>query len=170
MDASKGNVLLTHEKVGMVCLDLVIVDLADCVTRSVAGHSMIGTNEYRAPEVSLGKECTARIEANAYQRSSGLLWNESVDIFSLGCVLAELCIGRRLFKRTDHVQERMLALEAVVEPIPVLLAQHGMKFFPGLFVVERNAVHLSLPGRKVEDVRDMVMSRRQSSLAVSYTF
>ncbi|KAJ6501448.1 kinase-like domain-containing protein [Mycena vitilis] len=70
-----------------------LVDLDDCVAIGPLRRWMSGTAGYRAPEVLIGV-CV-------------------VDIFSLGCVMGELYIGRPVFWPSSHPRESVASLEWV---------------------------------------------------------
>jgi p38 MAP kinase len=43
-------------------------------------------------------------------------YNQTVDIWSVGCIMAELLTGRTLFPGTDHIQQLNLILEILGTP------------------------------------------------------
>ncbi|XAR50252.1 Dual-specificity kinase [Bertholletia excelsa] len=66
---------------------------------------IISTRHYRAPEVILG-----------------LGWNFACDIWSVGCILVELCTGEALFQTHENL-EHLAMMERVLGPLP----QHMLK-------------------------------------------
>jgi len=107
-------------------------------------HStVINTRQYRAPEVTLGNG-----------------WTESSDLWSAGCLAAELYSGRMLFPTHENL-EHLAMMEASVEPIPGWMCQNaspaGAKYtegeriaWPGVAPVEsRTAVQQC---RRLEDL------------------
>ncbi|KAG1358928.1 serine/threonine-protein kinase AFC2 [Cocos nucifera] len=69
-------------------------------------HSyIVSTRHYRAPEVILG-----------------LGWNRPCDIWSVGCILVELCSGEVLFQTHENL-EHLAMMERVLGPLP----QHMLK-------------------------------------------
>ncbi|XP_042487442.1 serine/threonine-protein kinase AFC1-like isoform X4 [Macadamia integrifolia] len=69
-------------------------------------HSyIVSTRHYRAPEVILG-----------------LGWSYPCDIWSVGCILVELCSGEALFQTHENL-EHLAMMERVLGPIP----QHMLK-------------------------------------------
>ncbi|AES72145.1 putative dual-specificity kinase CMGC-CLK family [Medicago truncatula] len=66
---------------------------------------IVSTRHYRAPEVILG-----------------LGWNFPCDIWSIGCILVELCSGEALFQTHENL-EHLAMMERVLGPIP----QHMLK-------------------------------------------
>ncbi|KAL2509362.1 Serine/threonine-protein kinase AFC1 [Forsythia ovata] len=68
-------------------------------------HSyVVSTRHYRAPEVILG-----------------LGWNYPCDMWSIGCILVELCSGEALFQTHENL-EHLAMMERVLGPLP----QHMM--------------------------------------------
>ncbi|KAK9290351.1 hypothetical protein L1049_008519 [Liquidambar formosana] len=64
-------------------------------------HSyVVSTRHYRAPEVILG-----------------LGWNYPCDIWSVGCILVELCSGEALFQTHENL-EHLAMMERVLGPLP----------------------------------------------------
>ncbi|KAK8577275.1 hypothetical protein V6N13_027556 [Hibiscus sabdariffa] len=79
-------------------------------------HSyVVSTRHYRAPEVILG-----------------LGWNYPCDLWSVGCILVELCSGRVFFQTHDNL-EHLAMMERVLGPFPqhmMLRADHcAEKYF-----------------------------------------
>ena len=100
-------------------------------------------------------------------RAVGLRWSSTIDAFGAGCVLAEVCIGRPLFKAAESIGERMIWLERVIEPIPseVVLAAH--ETFRNIFRVRRNGVDIVAPRTSVRELVRHRIAQRQPSLQVS---
>uniref|UniRef100_A0A1D1XP77 dual-specificity kinase n=1 Tax=Anthurium amnicola TaxID=1678845 RepID=A0A1D1XP77_9ARAE len=64
-------------------------------------HSyVVSTRHYRAPEVILG-----------------LGWNYPCDLWSVGCILIELCSGEALFQTHENL-EHLAMMERVLGPLP----------------------------------------------------
>ena len=57
-----------------------------------------------------------------------------MDIFSMGCILAELYAGRRLFSEALTGIERLALLERVLGPFPYTIVKRGEEAVPGTFV------------------------------------
>ncbi|XP_077213017.1 serine/threonine-protein kinase AFC1-like [Tasmannia lanceolata] len=65
-------------------------------------HSyVVSTRHYRAPEVILG-----------------LGWNYPCDLWSVGCILVELCSGEALFQTHENL-EHLAMMERVLGPLPL---------------------------------------------------
>ncbi|WVZ09839.1 hypothetical protein V8G54_014369 [Vigna mungo] len=80
---------------------------------------IVSTRHYRAPEVILG-----------------LGWSYPCDIWSVGCILVELCTGEALFQTHENL-EHLAMMERVLGPLP----QHMLKR------VDRNAEKYVRRGR-----------------------
>ncbi|XP_069545005.1 mitogen-activated protein kinase 14A isoform X1 [Brachyistius frenatus] len=65
----------------------------------------VATRWYRAPEIML----------------NWMHYNMTVDIWSVGCIMAELLTGRTLFPGTDHIDQLKLIMMLVGRPGPELL-------------------------------------------------
>uniref|UniRef100_A0A8C7DWX3 mitogen-activated protein kinase n=1 Tax=Oncorhynchus kisutch TaxID=8019 RepID=A0A8C7DWX3_ONCKI len=65
----------------------------------------VATRWYRAPEIML----------------NWMHYNMTVDIWSVGCIMAELLTGRTLFPGTDHIDQLKLIMLLVGMPEPELL-------------------------------------------------
>uniref|UniRef100_A0A8C2GF55 mitogen-activated protein kinase n=1 Tax=Cyprinus carpio TaxID=7962 RepID=A0A8C2GF55_CYPCA len=65
----------------------------------------VATRWYRAPEIML----------------NWMHYNMTVDIWSVGCIMAELLTGRTLFPGTDHIDQLKLIMLLVGTPGPELL-------------------------------------------------
>ncbi|CAL1606069.1 unnamed protein product [Knipowitschia caucasica] len=65
----------------------------------------VATRWYRAPEIML----------------NWMHYNMTVDIWSVGCIMAELLTGRTLFPGTDHIDQLKLIMHLVGTPEPSLL-------------------------------------------------
>ncbi|KAI0712983.1 kinase-like domain-containing protein [Cerioporus squamosus] len=126
--------MLTHCQAELISLELVIIDLAMCTSAETPGLPMIGTNAYRPPEVTLG-----------------LRWNAAVDMFAIGCILAELCVGQPLFPAAESIAERLKMLERVIEPIPSSMARQVQRRFPRLLTVVDGAVRVIALRRHVRE-------------------
>ncbi|VAI47579.1 unnamed protein product [Triticum turgidum subsp. durum] len=61
---------------------------------------VVSTRHYRAPEVILG-----------------LGWNYPCDLWSVGCILVELCSGEALFQTHENL-EHLAMMEKVLGPLP----------------------------------------------------
>mmetsp|Transcript_6919 Transcript_6919/g.9595 ORF Transcript_6919/g.9595 Transcript_6919/m.9595 type:complete len:164 (-) Transcript_6919:367-858(-) len=77
-------------------------------------HSrIINTRQYRSPEVMFG-----------------LGWSYPSDLWSIGCILAELYTGELLFK-THEDMEHLALMEKIVGPIPETMCLEAEKLHRG---------------------------------------
>ncbi|KAF2282631.1 hypothetical protein GH714_011924 [Hevea brasiliensis] len=87
------------------------IKVPDCKDHSY----VVSTRHYRAPEVILG-----------------LRWNYPCDLWSVGCILVELCSGEALFQTHENL-EHLAMMERVLGPLPQHMAvradRHAEKYF-----------------------------------------
>ena len=69
------------------------------------------------------------VDPNINSRIEGLPWGLPVDLFSLGCILSELYLGRRLFIQTNSSCQRLAILERILGPFPTAFASQAASFF-----------------------------------------
>ncbi|KAL4227017.1 Mitogen-activated protein kinase 14 [Mactra antiquata] len=67
----------------------------------------VATRWYRAPEIML----------------NWMHYNQTVDVWSIGCIMAEMLTGRPLFPGTDHIDQLTKILSLVGSPNDKLLAK-----------------------------------------------
>ncbi|XP_067348635.1 dual specificity protein kinase CLK4-like isoform X1 [Channa argus] len=91
------------------CLDVKVVDFGTAIFDHEHHESLVSTRHYRAPEIILD-----------------LGWNQSCDVWSLGCVLIEFYLGRTLFP-THESKEHLAMMEKVLGPIPSHLLKQTRK-------------------------------------------
>ncbi|XP_059208125.1 dual specificity protein kinase CLK4-like [Centropristis striata] len=90
-------------------LDVKVVDFGTATFDHEHHESLVSTRHYRAPEVILD-----------------LGWNQSCDVWSLGCVLMEFYLGRTLFPTHDS-KEHLAMMERILGPIPRHLLKQTRK-------------------------------------------
>ncbi|XP_068436687.1 dual specificity protein kinase CLK4-like [Clinocottus analis] len=90
-------------------LDVKVVDFGTATFDHEHHESLVSTRHYRAPEVILD-----------------LGWNQSCDVWSLGCVLMEFYLGHTLFQTHDS-KEHLAMMERILGPIPVHLLKQTRK-------------------------------------------
>ena len=95
-DIKPENILLKNNKRQIVKL----IDLGSACFESSRLFAYIQSRFYRAPEVILGSS-----------------YSYAIDMWSLGCVLAEVCTGRPLFRGEDE-REQLQAIMEVLGPPP----------------------------------------------------
>ncbi|XP_075957627.1 dual specificity protein kinase CLK4-like [Anarhichas minor] len=90
-------------------LDVKVVDFGTATFDHKHHESLVSTRHYRAPEVILD-----------------LGWNQSCDVWSLGCVLMEFYLGHTLFQTHDS-KEHLAMMERILGPIPLHLLKQTRK-------------------------------------------
>ncbi|XP_075215480.1 mitogen-activated protein kinase p38b-like isoform X1 [Lycorma delicatula] len=91
----------------------------------------VATRWYRAPEIML----------------NWMHYNQTVDIWSVGCIMAELITGRTLFPGTDHIQQLNLIMEILGTPRAEFMQKISSES-------ARNYIQ-SLPPLKKKDFKDV---------------
>ncbi|GCB69207.1 mitogen-activated protein kinase 14 isoform X1 [Scyliorhinus torazame] len=99
MDLKPSN-LAVNEDCELKILDF---GLARHTDDEMTGY--VATRWYRAPEIML----------------NWMHYNQTVDIWSVGCIMAELLTGKTLFPGTDHIDQLKLIMQLVGTPGPELL-------------------------------------------------
>ena len=108
-DLKPENILLTSS----TCKRIKIIDFGSSCFVKERAHNYIQSRYYRSPEVILGYPYT-----------------EAIDMWSLGCILAELLTGKVLFRADNEVELLMLIIELNGYPPESLLKQgHKTKLF-----------------------------------------
>ncbi|XP_034673086.1 serine/threonine-protein kinase AFC2 isoform X1 [Vitis riparia] len=82
-----------------------VIDFGSTTYERQDQNYIVSTRHYRAPEVILG-----------------LGWSYPCDIWSVGCILVELCTGEALFQTHENL-EHLAMMERVLGPLP----QHMLK-------------------------------------------
>ncbi|KAG6519879.1 hypothetical protein ZIOFF_016908 [Zingiber officinale] len=77
-----------------------VIDFGSTTYDFIDNNYVVSTRHYRAPEVILG-----------------LGWSYPCDIWSIGCILVELCSGKMLFQTHENL-EHLAMMERVLEPLP----------------------------------------------------
>ncbi|XP_029303466.1 dual specificity protein kinase CLK4-like [Cottoperca gobio] len=90
-------------------LDVKVVDFGTATFDHEHHESLVSTRHYRAPEVILD-----------------LGWNQSCDVWSLGCVLMEFYLGCTIFPTHDS-KEHLAMMEKILGPIPPHLLKQTRK-------------------------------------------
>lgn len=82
-----------------------VIDFGSTTYERPDQNYVVSTRHYRAPEVILG-----------------LGWSYPCDVWSVGCILMELCSGEALFQTHENL-EHLAMMERVLGPLP----QHMLK-------------------------------------------
>ncbi|XP_058484410.1 dual specificity protein kinase CLK2-like isoform X2 [Solea solea] len=110
-DLKPENILFVNDQkeIQLRSPDVKVVDFGTATFDHEHHESVVSTRHYRAPEVILD-----------------LGWNQSCDVWSLGCVLMEFYLGRTLFP-THNSEEHLAMMEKVLGPIPSHLLKQTRK-------------------------------------------
>uniref|UniRef100_A0A3Q0S152 dual-specificity kinase n=1 Tax=Amphilophus citrinellus TaxID=61819 RepID=A0A3Q0S152_AMPCI len=104
-DLEYNEDLVRCEERKLRSLDVKVVDFGTATFDHEHHESLVSTRYYRAPEVILD-----------------LGWNQSCDVWSLGCVIIEFYLGR-----THDSKEHLAMMERVLGPIPPHLLKQTRK-------------------------------------------
>ncbi|XP_057434655.1 serine/threonine-protein kinase AFC3 isoform X3 [Lotus japonicus] len=77
-----------------------LIDFGSTACDNQNHSSIVSTRHYRAPEIILG-----------------LGWSYPCDLWSIGCILIELCTGEALFQTHENL-EHLAMMERVLGPLP----------------------------------------------------
>ncbi|KAK9079797.1 hypothetical protein SSX86_001470 [Deinandra increscens subsp. villosa] len=80
--------------------EIKLIDFGSTAHDTQNHSSIVSTRHYRAPEVILG-----------------LGWSYPCDMWSVGCILVELCLGEALFQTHENL-EHLAMMERVLGPLP----------------------------------------------------
>ncbi|PLN86144.1 mitogen-activated protein kinase HOG1 [Aspergillus taichungensis] len=124
-DLKPSNLLINEN------CDLKICDFGLARVQELRMTGYISTRYYRAPEVML-----------SWQH-----YNEKVDIWSAGCIFAEMLLGKPLFPGNDHVHQFKLITETLGKPPSEVLRK----------IKNRNTLGFinSLPDHKPKQIGDL---------------
>ncbi|KAJ4951150.1 hypothetical protein NE237_027982 [Protea cynaroides] len=86
-----------------------LIDFGSTAFDNQDHSSIVSTRHYRAPEVILG-----------------LGWSYPCDLWSVGCILVELCSGEALFQTHENL-EHLAMMERVLGPLPVHMVQRACR-------------------------------------------
>ncbi|XP_050364344.1 serine/threonine-protein kinase AFC3 isoform X2 [Argentina anserina] len=134
-----------------------LIDFGSTVFENQNHSSIVCTRHYRAPEIILG-----------------LGWTYPCDLWSVGCILVELCAGEALFQTHENL-EHLAMMERVLGPLPQHMTQracHGAeKYFRRgarlnwpLGAVSRESIRAV---KKLDSLKDMVSRHAGSSKSSS---
>ncbi|CAA3023326.1 serine threonine- kinase AFC1 isoform X1 [Olea europaea subsp. europaea] len=89
-----------------------LIDFGSTTFEHQDHNYVVSTRHYRAPEVILG-----------------LGWNYPCDMWSIGCILIELCTGDALFQTHENL-EHLAMMERVLGPLPQhMMIRQAEKYF-----------------------------------------
>jgi dual-specificity kinase len=130
-----------------------LIDFGSTTFEDQDHTSVVSTRHYRAPEVILG-----------------LGWNHPCDIWSVGCILVELCSGETLFQTHENL-EHLAMMERVLGPLPHHMIKKSDRRYVKYF---RHGTRLNWPEgafsresiravRKLPKLRDLIMQHADHS-------
>ncbi|XP_042003470.1 serine/threonine-protein kinase AFC3-like isoform X2 [Salvia splendens] len=93
-----------------------LIDFGSTAFDSQLHSSIVSTRHYRAPEIILG-----------------LGWTHPCDIWSVGCILVELCTGEALFQTHENL-EHLAMMERVLGPLPEHMIQKATISSQGMLI------------------------------------
>ncbi|XP_043725294.1 serine/threonine-protein kinase AFC3 isoform X1 [Telopea speciosissima] len=86
-----------------------LIDFGSTAFDNQDHSSIVSTRHYRAPEIILG-----------------LGWSYPCDLWSVGCILVELCSGEALFQTHENL-EHLAMMERVLGPLPGHMIQRACR-------------------------------------------
>ncbi|GKU87139.1 hypothetical protein SLEP1_g1587 [Rubroshorea leprosula] len=130
-----------------------LIDFGSTAYDNQNHSSIVSTRHYRAPEVILG-----------------LGWSYPCDLWSVGCILIELCTGEALFQTHENL-EHLAMMERVLGPLPEHMIQRANRGAEKYF---RRGSRLNWPEgavsresiravKKLDRLKDMVSRHAESS-------
>ncbi|WCJ29798.1 Protein kinase superfamily protein [Euphorbia peplus] len=130
-----------------------LIDFGSTTFENQNHSSIVSTRHYRAPEVILG-----------------LGWTYPCDLWSVGCILVELCSGEALFQTHENL-EHLAMMERVLGPLPEQMIRKANKGAEKYF---RRGTRLNWPEgavsresiravKKLDHLKNMVSQRVDSS-------
>lgn len=102
----------------------------------------VATRWYRAPEIML----------------NWMHYNQTVDIWSVGCIMAELLTGRTLFPGTDHIHQLNLVMEILGTP--------SEEFMAKITSESARSYIRSLPAMRRKDLRQVITGANPQAISL----
>ncbi|KAI9907089.1 hypothetical protein PsorP6_016157 [Peronosclerospora sorghi] len=121
-----------------------LIDFGGATYEDESKSSIINTRQYRSPEVILG-----------------LGWSYASDIWSAGCIIAELYLGELLFATHENM-EHLALMERCIGPLPVKMATRASKLSASSKFFHRGRLNWPAGSSSHESVEHV---RRMRSLA-----
>uniref|UniRef100_A0A7N0TLE2 dual-specificity kinase n=1 Tax=Kalanchoe fedtschenkoi TaxID=63787 RepID=A0A7N0TLE2_KALFE len=133
-----------------------LIDFGSTVYDDQIHTSTVSTRHYRAPEIILG-----------------IGWTYPCDLWSIGCILVELCTGEALFQTHENL-EHLAMMEKVLGPLPQHMIKRATKGSENFFKNSR----LNWPGgatsresiravKKLDCLKDLISPHVESSSVAS---
>ena len=105
-DLKPENILITSS----TCKKLKIIDLGSSCFVYDRIHSYIQSRYYRAPEIVLGVQ-----------------YSEAIDMWSVGCIVAEMVTGKVLLRGESEIEQLMLMIELLGYPPESVMSESRKK-------------------------------------------
>ncbi|KAI3977374.1 hypothetical protein MKX01_000287 [Papaver californicum] len=139
-----------------------LIDFGSTVFDNKEHTSIVSTRHYRAPEVILG-----------------LGWSFPCDLWSIGCILVELCSGNALFQTHENL-EHLAMMERVLGPLPEHMTRKADRGVEKYFRTSRRGTRLNWPEgavsresiravKKLDRLKDIVSQYVDPSWKSSFT-
>ena len=100
------NQPVTVQRQVLLDTDMQLIDFGSATFENEYHSAIVSTRHYRAPEVILNQG-----------------WSYPCDIWSIGCVLFELCIGEPLFQ-TKQDRQHLALMEKMIGRFPTHIVAH----------------------------------------------
>ncbi|ESO06544.1 hypothetical protein HELRODRAFT_106175 [Helobdella robusta] len=131
----KPSNIAVNEDCELKILDFGLARLTDA---EMTGY--VATRWYRAPEIML----------------NWMHYNKNVDVWSVGCIMAELLTGKPLFPGTDHIDQLKKTMALTGTPNATLLAkitsEEAKRFIKSLPVMEKKNFNEYFKGHNPEAI------------------
>jgi serine/threonine protein kinase len=113
-----------------------IIDFESALLSTDIGRCDVGTDLYRAPELCAGKCYRLHLRDTLYDcLHIGLEWAQPIDIFSVGCIFAELITGKRLLYPCEDYHGQLACMEKVIGHFCRPFADDIERHQPGTFQI-----------------------------------
>lgn len=105
-----------------------LIDFGSAVFDDEYHHGVVSTRHYRAPEIILG-----------------IGWSFPCDMWSVACILVELCIGDALFHTHDNLEHLALMERVLGAPINEYLLNKATQNTTGRALVDKRQLRIDYP-------------------------
>lgn len=123
---NEANQPVTVQRQVLLNADMQLIDFGSATFENEYHSAIVSTRHYRAPEVILN-----------------LGWSYPCDIWSIGCVLFELCIGEPLFQtKQDH--QHLALMEKMISRFPTHIMNHPRYTFYSSTVAQKQKANSSM--------------------------
>lgn len=124
-----------------------LIDFGSAIFNDEYHHGVVSTRHYRAPEILLGTG-----------------WSFPCDIWSIACILVELCIGDALFHTHDNLEHLALMERILGKNIDGHLLQKATQNTTGRGLVNRKNMRINYPNSTTtKSSRNLVEATRNLS-------